>query len=138
MLFNDKNLCLVGTKDIWFVTTEGNLYFGNRDFNKTAARRFISNNGEEFKSDKIYAWGYQSEVLSKDNTKITKIAEILNKYNFTLSTTNIDTKTKDKILQEMMHISLDEIADTLAGFGNCIREIMRVVYNVKEIEKYPF
>lgn len=68
MLFNDKNLCLVGTKDIWFVTTEGNLYFGNRDFNKTAARRFISNNGEEFTSDKIYAWGYQSEVLSKDNT----------------------------------------------------------------------
>lgn len=63
MLLNDKNLCLVGTKDIWFVTTKGDLYFGNRDFNKTCARRFIANDGKEFTSDKIYAWGYQKEFL---------------------------------------------------------------------------
>jgi len=65
--------------------------------------------------------------------KITKIAEILNKYDFQLSNTNLDIKVKDKILQEMMHTNLDEIADALADFGNCIREIVRVVYNVKEV-----
>lgn len=66
--------------------------------------------------------------------KITKIAEILDKYNFQLSNTNIDIKAKEKIIQEMMHTNFDEIADALADFGNCISEIMRVVYNVKELE----
>ena len=64
--------------------------------------------------------------------KITKIAEILNKYDFRLSNANM---TKEKIIQEMMHTNLDEIAKALADFGNCIREIMRVVYNIKELEK---
>lgn len=67
--------------------------------------------------------------------KITKIAEILDKYDFRLSNTNLDEKAKDKILQEMMHTNLDEIADALVDFGNCIREIVRVVYNVKELEE---
>lgn len=67
--------------------------------------------------------------------KITKIAEILDKYDFRLSNTNLDEKAKDKILQEMMHTNFDEIAEALAHFGNCIREIMRVVYNVKELPK---
>lgn len=66
--------------------------------------------------------------------KITKIAEILDKYDFRLSNTELDTKAKDKILQEMMHTNLDEIADALADFGNCIREIARVVYNVKNLD----
>lgn len=66
--------------------------------------------------------------------KITKIAEILDKYNFRLSNTNVDIKLKEKIIQEMMHTNLDEIADALADFGNCISEIMRVVYNVKKFE----
>ena len=65
--------------------------------------------------------------------KITKIAEILDKYDFRLSNTNMDIKAKEKIIQEMMHTNLDEIADALADFGNCIREIMKVVYNVKEV-----
>lgn len=65
--------------------------------------------------------------------KITRIAEILNKYDFRLSNTNMDIKAKEKIIQEMMHTNIDEIADALADFGNCIREIMRVVYNVKEV-----
>ena len=65
--------------------------------------------------------------------KITKIGEILDKYNFVLSTTNLDNKAKERIIQEMIHTNLDEIADALAKFGNCIREIMRVVYNVKEL-----
>lgn len=67
--------------------------------------------------------------------KITKIAEILDKYNFRLSNTNVDVKSKEKIIQEMMHTNFDEIADALVEFGNCIKEIMRVVYNVKELEK---
>lgn len=67
--------------------------------------------------------------------KITKIAEILDKYGFALSNTNVDVKTKEKIIQEMMHANLDEIADALVDFGNCIREIMVVVYNVKKLEK---
>ena len=67
--------------------------------------------------------------------KITKIAEILDKYDFRLSNTELDEKVKDKILQEMMHTNLDEIADALTDFGNCIREIMRVVYSVKELEE---
>ena len=66
--------------------------------------------------------------------KITKIAEILNKYGFTLSTTNVDIKTKEKIIQEMMHTNLDEIVDTFANSGNCIREIMKVMYNIKELK----
>lgn len=65
--------------------------------------------------------------------KITKISEILDKYDFRLSTTNLDIKAKDKILQEMMHTNNDAIADALANSENCIREIMRVVYNVKEL-----
>ena len=68
------------------------------------------------------------------NDKITKIAEILDKYDFRLSNTNLDEKAKDKIIQEMMHTNFDEIADALVEFGNCIREIMRVIYNVKELE----
>lgn len=67
--------------------------------------------------------------------KIIKIAEILNKYGFTLSTTNVDIKTKEKIIQEMMHTNLDEIVDTFANSGNCIREIMKVMYNIKELEE---
>lgn len=65
--------------------------------------------------------------------KITKIAEILDKYGFRLSNTNTDIKAKERIIQEMMHTNLDEIADALVDFGNCIREIVRVVYNVKEV-----
>lgn len=67
--------------------------------------------------------------------KITKIAEILDKYNFTLSTTNLDIKVKERIIQEMMHTNLDKIADAFVNFGNCIKEIMRVIYNVKELEE---
>lgn len=67
--------------------------------------------------------------------KITKIEEILDKYDFRLSNTNMDIKAKEKIIQEMMHTNLDEIAEALADFGNCIREIVRVVYGVKELEK---
>lgn len=67
--------------------------------------------------------------------KITKISEILDKYNFVLPTTNVDNKAKERIIQEMMHTNLDEIADALVEFGNCIREIMRVVYDVNELEK---
>lgn len=67
--------------------------------------------------------------------KITKIAEILDKYGFRLSNTEVNEKAKEEILQEMMHTNFDEIADALVQFGNCIREIMRVVYNVKELEK---
>ena len=37
--------------------------------------------------------------------KITKIAEILNKYDFRLSNANM---TKEKIIQEMMHTNLNE------------------------------
>lgn len=66
--------------------------------------------------------------------KITKIAEILDKYNFRLSNTNMDIKVKERIIQKMMHSNLDEIVDTLADSGNCIREIMRVVYNVKKLD----
>ena len=65
--------------------------------------------------------------------KITKIAEILDKYDFRLSNTNMDIKTKERIIQEMMHTNLNEIADALVEFENCISEIMRVVYNVKEV-----
>lgn len=68
MLYNyKKDIVWAGTYNIWFVTTEGNLYFGKRDFNKTAARRWISDNGEEFTSDKIFAWGYQCEVINSLN-----------------------------------------------------------------------
>ncbi len=65
--------------------------------------------------------------------KITKIAEILDKYDFRLSNTKVNEKAKEEILQEMIHTNFDEIADALADFGNCIREIMGVVYNVKEV-----
>lgn len=67
--------------------------------------------------------------------KITKIAEILDKYDFRLSNTEVNEKAKAEILQKMMHTNLDEIADALVEFGNCIRDIMRVIYNVKELEK---
>ena len=66
------------------------------------------------------------------NDKIIKISEILDRYDFRLSNTFMDNKAKERIIQEMMHTNLDEIADALADFGNCIREIMRVVYNVEE------
>lgn len=67
--------------------------------------------------------------------KITKIAEIFDKYGFRLSNTHMGIKAKERIIQEMMHTNFDEMADALVDFGNCIREIMRVVYNVKELEK---
>lgn len=67
--------------------------------------------------------------------KITKISEILDKYNFRLSNTNIDIKLKEKIIQDMMNIKLDTILDSMVDSRNCISEIMRVVYNVKELEE---
>jgi len=65
--------------------------------------------------------------------KIVKIANILDKYGFKLSNRNVCTNPKQKVLQEMMHTNLDEIADTFTDMGNCINEIMREIYNVKEL-----
>ena len=67
--------------------------------------------------------------------KITKISEILDKYGFKLSSVDLSIVSKEKIIQDMMHTNLDEIADTLVDSSNCISEIMRVIYNVKELEE---
>jgi len=67
------------------------------------------------------------------NDKLTKIADILDKYGFKLSNRNVCTNPKQKVLQEMIHTNLDEIADALTDMGNCINEIMREIYNIKEL-----
>ena len=66
--------------------------------------------------------------------KLTKISEILDKYGFKLSNTKICNNPKNKVLQEIIHTNLDEIADALTDMGNCISEIMKVIYNVRELE----
>ena len=76
---------------------------------------------------------HKNVLGGKMNDKLIKIDDILNKYGFKLSNRNVCNNPKQKILQEMMHTNLDEIADALTNMGNCINEIMREIYNVKEL-----
>lgn len=62
------------------------------------------------------------------NEKIEKIIDIFNKYGFAL-TTNNDVNVKEKVIQEMLHSNLDEIADCIIEYANCIKDIMKVVYD---------
>lgn len=67
--------------------------------------------------------------------KILKISKILDKYGFKLSNVNLSIDSKEKIIQDMMNIKLDTILDSIVDSRNCISEIMRIIYNVKDLSE---
>ena len=67
--------------------------------------------------------------------KLLKISKILDKYGFKLSNVDLSIVSKEKIIQDMMNIKLDTILDSMVDSRNCISEIMRIIYNVKELEE---
>lgn len=66
---------------------------------------------------------------------VNKIADILLKYNFKLSNINMKKDDIDSVYNEFRNKTLDEIAHDYANQRNCIKEIMKVLYNVQEIER---
>ena len=67
--------------------------------------------------------------------KLNKISDILCKYDFKLSNTNMNKDDTDSVYNEFWNKKLDEIAHDYANQRNCIKEIMKVLYNVREIER---
>lgn len=63
------------------------------------------------------------------------IADILWKYGFKLSNTSINKDDTDYVYNEFRNKTLDEIAHDCANQRNCIKEIMKVLYNVQEIDR---
>ena len=68
-------------------------------------------------------------------SKLNKISDILDKYNFKLSNTNLDKDNTDFVYNEFRNKTLDEIAHDYTNQRNCIKEIMKVLYNVREIDR---
>lgn len=66
---------------------------------------------------------------------VNKIADILLKYDFKLSNTNMKKDDIDSVYNELRNKTLDEIAHDYANQRNCIKEIMKVLYNVQEIDR---
>ena len=67
--------------------------------------------------------------------KILKISKILDKYGFKLYNVDLSIVSKEKIIQDIMDIKFDIILDSMVASRNCISEIMRVIYNVSELEE---
>lgn len=67
--------------------------------------------------------------------KLNKISDILDKYDFKLSNTNMNKDDVDSVYNEFRSKTLDEIAHDYANQRNCIKEIMKVLYNVREIDR---
>lgn len=66
---------------------------------------------------------------------VSKIADILLKYDFKLSNTNMKKDDIDSVYNEFRNKTLDEIIHDYANQRNCIKEIMKVLYNVQEIDR---
>lgn len=66
---------------------------------------------------------------------VNKIADILLKYDFKLSNTNMKKDNTNSVYNEFRNKTLDEIIHDYANQRNCIKEIMKVLYNVQEIDR---
>lgn len=67
--------------------------------------------------------------------KLIEISNILDKYDFKLSNTNMNKDDTDSVYNEFRNKTLNEIAHDYANQRNCIKEIMKVLYNVREIDR---
>lgn len=67
--------------------------------------------------------------------ELIKICDILCKYDFKLSNTSMNKDDTDSVYNEFRNKTLDEIARDYANQRNCIKEIMKVLYNVQEIDR---
>ena len=67
--------------------------------------------------------------------KVFKINDILKKYDFTLGITNLQKVTKESAFEEIKYMPLIETVNDYARYRNCVKEIMRVLYNVKDISE---
>ena len=75
------------------------------------------------------------EIEGSNIMKLNKISDILCKYDFKLSNTNMNKDDTDFVYNEFRNKTLDEIVHDYANQRNCIKEIMKVLYNVQEIER---
>lgn len=72
------------------------------------------------------------------NEKILEIDRILRKYGFNLGTTNLtllSLDNKNDIYKELSNKTISDVEKLFLNNVNCIKEIMRVLYNVEVIEK---
>ena len=67
--------------------------------------------------------------------KLIAISDILDKYDFKLSNTSMNKDDTDSVYNEFRNKTLEEIAHDYANQRNCIKEIMKVLYNVREIDR---
>ena len=67
--------------------------------------------------------------------KLIAISDILDKYDFKLSNTYMNKDDTDSVYNEFRNKTLEEIARDYANQRNCIKEIMKVLYNVREIDR---
>lgn len=73
--------------------------------------------------------------MSEDKILKLKISKILDKYGFKLSNVDLSIVSKEKFIQDIMNNKLDTILDSIVNSRNCISEIMRLIYNVKELSE---
>lgn len=64
--------------------------------------------------------------------KLNVINDILTKYNFKLSNTDLCLTDKENIITLFRNNNLDYMASEMSKQKNCIIEIMKVLYNVGE------
>ena len=75
------------------------------------------------------------EIEGNNIIKLNKISDILCKYDFKLSNTNMNKDDADSVYNEFRNKTLEEIAHDYTNQRNCIKEIMKVLYNVQEIDR---
>ena len=68
--------------------------------------------------------------------KLNKINEILNKYDFKISNTDFTLQKVEYFYKDRENKTLKEISSELTRSNNCIREIMKVLYNVGELKEF--
>lgn len=73
--------------------------------------------------------------MAEDKILKLEISKILDKYGFKLANVDLSIVSKEKFMQDMMNNKLDTILDSIVNSRNCINEIMRIIYNVKELSE---
>lgn len=70
-----------------------------------------------------------------DTEKLYKISMILDNHDFKLSNTYIYDRDYSDVLKELEGKSLSDTVKSLVDYKNCVAEVMKVIYNVKEREE---
>lgn len=67
--------------------------------------------------------------------RLEKINEILHKYDYKISNTDLTLQKIEYFYKDHENKTLKEISNELTRSTNCIKEIMRVLYNVGDLKE---